>query len=89
MLSKALWRAIPRAVWGWWNDNCLRLAASLAFYTALSLPPLVIIVVGVAGLVAERPQVAEVAAPTPGGEREPPYTYKPYAGLEDVLKRQP
>jgi membrane protein len=47
-----------RAIWGWWHDNCLRLAASLAFYTALSLAPLVIIVVGLAGLVTERQQVA-------------------------------
>ena len=58
MPTKALWRVTTRAVWGWWNDNCLRLGASLAFYTALSLAPLVIIVVGVAGLVAERQQVA-------------------------------
>jgi HNH endonuclease len=35
-----------------------------------------------------RQQVAEAsAAPTPGGEREPPYTYKPFAGLEEMLKR--
>src|SRR6188474_3824325 len=27
------------------------------------------------------------AAPTPGGERERPYTYKPFAGLDDLLKR--
>jgi membrane protein len=58
MPTKALWRVTTSAMWGWWNDNCLRLAASLAFYTVLSLAPLVIIVVGVAGLVAERHQVA-------------------------------
>lgn len=46
------------AMWSWWNDNCMRLSASLAFYTALSLAPLVIIVVGVAGLITERQQVA-------------------------------
>lgn len=35
-----------------------------------------------------RQQVADAsAAPTPGGEREPPYTYKPFAGLDDLLKR--
>jgi membrane protein len=44
------------------DDNCLRLGASLAFYTVLSLAPLVIIVVGVAGLVAERQQVARALA---------------------------
>ena len=62
MPTKALWRVTTRAMWGWWNDNCLRLAASLAFYTVLSLAPLVIIVVGVAGLVAERQQVARALA---------------------------
>ena len=50
----------PRALWGWWNDNYTRLAASLAFYTALSLAPLVIIVVGLAGIVTERQQVARL-----------------------------
>jgi membrane protein len=53
-----LWRVTMRAMWGWWHDNCLRLAASLAFYTALSLAPVVILVVGLAGLVTERQQVA-------------------------------
>jgi membrane protein len=62
MPTKALWRVTTRAMWGWWNDNCLRLGASLAFYTVLSLAPLVIIVVGVAGLVAERQQVARALA---------------------------
>jgi len=41
-------------MWGWWNDNCMRLSASLAFYTALSLAPLVVIVVGVAGWLRQR-----------------------------------
>jgi hypothetical protein len=25
---------------------------------------------------------------TPGGEHEPPYTYRPFADLDDLLKRQ-
>jgi membrane protein len=57
MRLTTLWRVTQDALWGWWNDNCLRLAASLAFYTVLSLAPLVIIVVGVAGVVSERHQV--------------------------------
>src|SRR5215510_1621567 len=52
-----LWHAILRAVQDWWNDNCLRLAASLAYYTALSLAPLVLLIVGVVGLVLNRHQV--------------------------------
>jgi membrane protein len=53
-----LWHAILRAVQHWWKDNCLRLAASLAYYTALSLAPLLLLIVGVVGLVLDRQQVA-------------------------------
>jgi membrane protein len=58
MRIKTMWSVAQSALWDWWNDNCMRLSASLAFYTALSLAPLVIIVVGVAGLITERQQVA-------------------------------
>jgi membrane protein len=54
-----MWSVAQSAIWGWWNDNCVRLSASLAFYTALSLAPLVIIVVGIAGLITERQLVAD------------------------------
>jgi membrane protein len=60
--AKTLWQVTTRALEGWWNDNCLRLAASLAFYTALSLAPLVLLVVGLAGMVIERQQVARQLA---------------------------
>jgi membrane protein len=52
-----LWHVTRRAIQDWWNDNCLRLAASLAYYTALSLAPLVLLIVGVIGLVLDRQQV--------------------------------
>jgi membrane protein len=52
-----LWHTIIHAVQNWWKDNCLRLAASLAYYTALSLAPLVLLIVGVVGLVLDRQQV--------------------------------
>lgn len=58
MRVKTLWSIGQSALWDWWNDNCMRLSASLAFYTALSLAPLVIIVVGIAGLITERQLVA-------------------------------
>jgi hypothetical protein len=54
-----LWHVTLRAVQDWWQDNCLRLAASLAYYTALSLAPLVLLIVGVVGLVLDRQQVAQ------------------------------
>jgi membrane protein len=53
-----LWRVILRTAQDWWEDNCLRLAASLAYYTALSLAPLVLLIVGLLGLVLDRQQVA-------------------------------
>jgi membrane protein len=62
MRITTLWRVTLRAAQDWWDDNCLRLAASLAFYTALSLAPLVLLVVGLAGLVVERQQVASQLA---------------------------
>jgi membrane protein len=57
MPSAPLWHVTLRAIHDWWNDNCLRLAASLAYYTALSLAPLVLLIVGVIGLVLDRQQV--------------------------------
>ena len=57
MSITSLWHATFRAFQDWWNDNCLRLAASLAYYTALSLAPLVLLIVGVIGLVLDRQQV--------------------------------
>jgi membrane protein len=56
MQIATLWHVSRRAVQNWWNDNCLRLAASLAYYTALSLAPLVLLIVGVVGLVLDRQQ---------------------------------
>ena len=58
MLIKTLWNVTLSAARDWWEDNCLRLAASLAYYTALSLAPLVLLIVGVVGMVLGRDQVA-------------------------------
>jgi membrane protein len=58
MPSKTLWNVTLSAVQDWWEDNCLRLAASLAYYTALSLAPLLLLIAGVVGLVLGREQVA-------------------------------
>jgi membrane protein len=58
MQIATLWHVTLRAVQHWWQDNCLRLAASLAYYTALSLAPLLLLIVGVVGLVLDRQQVA-------------------------------
>jgi membrane protein len=48
---KSPWTVTKRAFSDFWDDNALRLAASLAFYTLLSLAPLLIVAIGVAGFV--------------------------------------
>jgi membrane protein len=58
MQISTLWKVSLRSIQNWWTDNCLRLAASLAYYTAFSLAPLVLLIVGALGLVLERQQVA-------------------------------
>jgi membrane protein len=58
MRIKTIWSVTIRATQGWWGDNCLRLAASLAYYTALSLAPLLLLLVGLTGMVLGREQVA-------------------------------
>jgi membrane protein len=62
MQLKTFWRVTIRAVQDWWEDNCLRLAASLAYYTALSLAPLLLLLVGLTGMVLGREQVASQLA---------------------------
>jgi membrane protein len=57
-----LWRVTLRAAQDWWEDNCLRLASSLAYYTALSLAPLVLLIVGLTGMLVGREQVASQLA---------------------------
>jgi membrane protein len=58
MRIKTIWSVTIRATQDWWGDNCLRLAASLAYYTALSLAPLLLLLVGLTGMVLGREQVA-------------------------------
>ena len=62
MPIKSLWSVTLGAAQDWWEDNCLRLAASLAYYTALSLAPLLLLIAGVVGLVVGREQVASQLA---------------------------
>jgi membrane protein len=62
MPIKTFWRVTIGAAQDWWEDNCLRLAASLAYYTALSLAPLLLLLVGVTGVVLGLEQVASQLA---------------------------
>jgi len=40
-----------------WNDDCPRMAAALSYYTIFSLPPLLILLVSIAGLVWDPAQI--------------------------------
>src|SRR5437588_12580619 len=44
------WEMLKETVTGWWEDGAPRLGASLAFYTLLSLAPLLVVVTAIAGL---------------------------------------
>ncbi|MDI6838753.1 YihY/virulence factor BrkB family protein [Ciceribacter thiooxidans] len=48
------------AVAGWWSDRALSLGAAIAYYTAFSLAPMLLLVIAVAGLVFGR-DAAQVA----------------------------
>jgi membrane protein len=42
---------LPRAVAAWWNDDILRLGASVAYYTLFAIAPILLIATAVAGAV--------------------------------------
>ena len=43
-------RMFGTAVRGWWDDDVVRLGASLAYYTLFSIAPVLLIIVAIAGL---------------------------------------
>ena len=45
------WHILKQAAIKWWEDNALRLSASLSYYTLFSLAPVLIIVIAVAGMI--------------------------------------
>jgi membrane protein len=63
MTRAAVWDLVKTTAEEWSEDNASRLAAALAYYTLLSIAPLVVIAIGVAGFVfgeqAARGQIAE------------------------------
>ena len=81
--TNTTWEMLKATASDWSEDNASRLAAALAFYTLLSLAPLLVIAVSVAGLVfgdeAARGQIAQQIAGLVG----------PEAGkaIEEVLAR--
>ena len=51
MTTKKLWAILKEAGSQWVSDKAPRLGAALAYYTIFSIAPLLVIVIGVAGLV--------------------------------------
>ncbi len=49
--AKSWWQLLPQTFSDWYNDKAPELGAALAFYTALSVAPLLVIVLGIAALV--------------------------------------
>lgn len=50
MRLKDAWTALREAATGWVDDNATRLSAALAFYTILSIAPLFVIAIAIAGM---------------------------------------
>ena len=63
-----LLRLLGRAVAAWWQDNLLRLGASIAYYTLFAIAPILLVAVAVAGAVfgdeAVRGEVAQLVLRT-------------------------
>jgi membrane protein len=57
---RTFWRLARESVAGWKADNCLSMGAALAFYSMLSLAPLLILVISIVGLVIGRDQAQEL-----------------------------
>ncbi|RQW80786.1 MAG: YihY/virulence factor BrkB family protein [Methanothrix sp.] len=62
MSPKALWKLLMKVYNDWSDDKASRLAAALAFYTILSLAPILVIVIAIAGFAFGAPVVREEIA---------------------------
>ncbi len=62
MSPPALWKMLIEVYHDWSDDKASRLAAALAFYTILSLAPILIIVIEIAGFAFGEPAVREEIA---------------------------
>ena len=58
MKPRSVHNILQQTCVNFWNDDCLSMAAAIAFYTIFSLPPLLVIAVSVASLVFD-PEVVQ------------------------------
>src|SRR3954471_15270529 len=54
MTARPVWGLLKDAGLGWWNNQGMRLGAAVAFYSMLSMAPLVVVVMAVAGVIFGR-----------------------------------
>ena len=59
---RSVHNVLVQTVVNFWNDDCLTMAAAIAFYTIFSLPPLLVIAAAVASLVFEPAVVQRLVA---------------------------
>lgn len=59
MQTNAIWQTLKQTVQEWLDDDASVLAAALAFYTAISVAPLLVIIIGVAGIFVSQSQAAD------------------------------
>ena len=67
MRWKASWELVKEAGSGWVDDKVPRMSAALAYYTVLSVAPLLVIALAIAGLVFERQAVQGAVVEQLGG----------------------
>ena len=64
---RALFGLAKEALAGWKADNCLSMGAALAFYSLLSMAPLLVLVISIAGLVIGRDEAQSLLMTQLGG----------------------
>ena len=48
-----IWTLLKKSFWAWTNENALEWGAALAYYTAFSIAPLLVVALNIAGLFYE------------------------------------
>lgn len=66
-MMKKIWSVIRQAITEWKEDNAPRLAAAMAYYTAFSLAPILVIAISITGLIYDRQAAQERIIQQVGG----------------------
>ena len=67
MRLREVWTVVKEAAMGWMDDNATRLSAALAFYTILSIAPLLVIVTAIVGAATDSQTAARQLEQQMGG----------------------